>query len=305
MLGNRCVKLEFAAVLGVKDERDLLPHCIAHLHAIGVDRVMAIDCGSTDGSLEWLHENAGDMLQLHHFSDLDPDAAGWERLNLKLSQTSGADWVLFLDADEFWIPRTGQLRRCEGLDDADLLRVHRFNVPVGPSGVMAGATGLPGDPQSLFLIVDAVPDFRARLESEPDLPWIRGVPVPKIMARPSAMAGLADGGHDLREHDGVVLRRRVPDDLLIAHLPFSTFPRFQRKLQNIRRVFDVHDEYFGADQAWHWRRWLALRDPADLRREFERQGFDERTLHHYQELGVVMRAADWLARGAAAENGND
>lgn len=288
------MELQFAAVLGVKDERELLPHCIAHLRGLGVGLVMVIDCGSSDGSVEWVQANADENLQLHHFSDQNPDASGWERLNLELARSSNADWVLFLDADEFWISRTGSLHDCRGLADADVFNVRRFNVPIGPAGVLAGAGGVPSHAEDLHLIVEPVPDFRSRIDSEPELPWIRGVPGPKIMARPSGIGGLADGGHGLRPKDGARLRERTPDDLLVAHLPFSTLERFERKLRNVRRVFEVHDEYFGEHLAWHWRRWLALADAQAVRREFERQGFDAATLEHYLAVGVVKRASDWF-----------
>lgn len=290
---------EFAAILGVKDERELLPHCMAHLRRIGVGRVFAIDCGSTDGSLEWLQAQAGEHLQVHHYSDQDPDAAGWERLNLRLARESGAQWVLFLDADEFWIPASGQLRDCAALADSDVLRVHRFNVPLGPHGAWLGAGGPPGDASELELIVSPVPEFRQRLAKDPELPWIRGVPVPKIMARPDRIGGLADGGHDLTASDGRALRRHVPDDLVIAHLPFTTSARFERKLANIRKVFQVHDAYFGSDLAWHWRRWLELPDADAVRGEFQRQSFDAMGIAVLREAGVVMNAKTWLARGQA------
>ena len=134
-----------------------------------------------------------------------------------------------------------------------------------------------------------------------DLPWIRGVPVPKIMARPDRIAGLDDGGHGMRGSEGVTLRHHVPDDLVIAHLPFSTVERFERKLHNIRRVFEVHDAYFGEHMAWHWRRWLALADggPGAVGREFQRQAFAAQTLRRNRECGVVASAADWFARAQA------
>lgn len=289
---------EFAAIVGVKDERELLPHCMAQLARIGVGRVYAIDCGSTDGSLEWLQANAGDGLRVLHYDDRDPDGASWERLNLRLARESGADWVLFLDADEFWIPASGRLRDCTGLANHDVLRVHRFNVPLGPQGPCLGLGDPPGDADSLSLIVEPVPEFRARLATDAELPWIRGVPVPKVMARRECIAGLADGGHEVIGDDQA-LRRLVPTDLLIAHLPFTTSARFERKLANIRRVFEVHDGYFGEHLAWHWRRWLALPDDAAVRAEFDRQRFDDGTLARLRAAGVVMTAADWFRREQA------
>lgn len=288
---------EFAAILGVKDERELLPHCMAHLARIGVGRVIAIDCGSTDGSLEWLQQHAGERLRLVHYDDRDPDAAGWERLNVQLARETAADWVLFLDADEFWIPRSGSLRDCVGLADQDVLRVHRFNVPLGPQGACFAGSEPPGDPSFLSLIVEPVPDFRARLDQDAGLPWIRGVPVPKVMARPGRIAGVAQGGHELRGAEGE-LRRLVPADLLIAHFPFTTEARFERKLANIRRVFEVHDAYFGEHMAWHWRRWLELPDPEAVRAEFRRQRFDDTTFSALRAQGVIMDPPAWFIREA-------
>ena len=292
------VQVEFAAVLGVKDERELLPHCMAWLRRIGVERVAAIDCGSSDGSLEWLLAREADELQVHRFSDLDPDAAAWERLNIRLAQSLDARWVLFLDADEFWIPASGHLRDCAGLETFDTLRVHRFNVPLARSGPLPGSGEIPGDAESLSLIVEPVPDFRARLDSDPGLPWIRGVPVPKIMARPEGIGGLADGGHAMSARTGE-LREGVPADLLIAHLPFTNAARFERKLANIRRVFEVHSDYFGEHLAWHWRRWLALDGADAVREEFQRQAFDGQALEQLRRQGVVMSAADWFRRERA------
>ena len=289
---------EFAAILGVKDERELLPHCMAQLARVGVGRVFAIDCGSSDGSLEWLQANAGERLQVVRHDDRDPDAADqWERLNLRLARESGADWVLFLDADEFWIPAGGRLEACAALADHDVLRVHRFNVPLGPGGACLAAGAPPGPADELSLIAEPVPQFRARLASD-GLPWIRGVPVPKVMARPERIAGLAVGGHDIAGVDGRPLRRTTPSDLLIAHLPFTTAARFERKLENIRRIFAVHDAFYGPDLAWHWRRWLQLTDARAVHAEFNRQRFDEATLAALRGDGIVMTASQWFARQA-------
>jgi glycosyltransferase involved in cell wall biosynthesis len=296
------VQPEFAAILGVKDERELLPHCMAQLARIGVDRVFAIDCGSSDGSVEWLEAHAGDRLQFVRHDDRDPDAADqWERLNLRLARDSGADWVLFLDADEFWIPAGGFLRDCASLADHDVLQVHRFNVPLGPRGACLGAGDPPGPADALSLIVAPVPQFRARLASHAGLPWIRGEPVPQVMARPERIAGLAVGGHDIAGADGGPLRRATPADLLIAHLPFTSAARFERKLENIRRIFAVHDAFYGPDLAWHWRRWLELPDPRAVHEEFARQRFDEATLAALRAERIVMTASQWFAREASRD----
>ena len=293
--------MKIAAILGVKDEADLLPHCITHLRAIGVDLIIAIDAGSTDGSREILEQERQQSPKdfwVFHFSDQNPDADGWGRLNVDLARASQADWVIFLDADEFWIPASGSLKDCASLRDADFLKVHRYNVPLGPDGLMTVGNACPQVADGLSLIVDGIEDFRAHLRDFPETPWIRGVPVPKVAARPALIEHMHDGGHEVEAASGTALRRVTADDLLIAHLPFSTFSRFEQKLANIRKVFAVHDEYFGEHLAWHWRRWLALPDQPSIRREFERQVFTSQEIELHRRDGVIRSAREMFERWA-------
>jgi glycosyltransferase involved in cell wall biosynthesis len=288
--------MRIAAILGVKDERELLPDCIGQLRRIGVDHIEAIDAGSTDGSIEWLaaREREGE-LGLHHFSDQDPDADGWDRLNVDLARSTGADWVLFLDADEFWIPASGHLRDCAGFAQADVLQVHRYNVPLGPGGLLTIDGASPRGAEGLQLIVAPVPDFRARLDGDDPMPWIRGVPMPKVATRAEFLANIDYGGHDVHTPDGAEVRRVWAKDLVIAHLPFTTRARFARKVDNIRRVFAVHDAYFGEHLAWHWRRWIALDGAHSVDAEFARQAFDAATLARLRAEGAIRDAVDWFA----------
>ena len=45
-----------------------------------------------------------------------------------------ADWVVLLDADEFPLPKHGNMRNCSFLHDKDVANVLRYNVPVGGEG---------------------------------------------------------------------------------------------------------------------------------------------------------------------------
>jgi hypothetical protein len=119
--------------------------------------------------------------------------------------------------------------------------------------------------------------------------------VPKVAARVACVGHMHDGGHGV---DGVgeSLRRAVANDLLIAHLPFTTLERFARKVANIRRVFAVHDGYFGRDLAWHWRRWLALDTPAAIADEFRRQCFDEAQRALLRDAGALHTAREMFQR---------
>ena len=289
---------QFAAVVGVKDEVELIAHCIRHLRRIGVGAIRVLDSGSRDGTLERLASVAGPDLTVTHHSDQDPDAAAWTRTASRLARESDAEWVLFLDADEFWIPAGGSLHSIAGLDTHDVLVVDRFNVPLDAGGLLTANRKLPTEAAGLELIVRSLPGFRGQMEKNPDLPWIRIVPAAKVMARTSRIRHVLDGFHEIVPTAGPPLRRGRAPEVLVAHVPYTTLPRFAAKVRNIRRIFAVHDDYCGADMAWHWRRLLACRDEESVRREFDLQVFDERTLAALRLDGTVVSATEWFARQA-------
>lgn len=290
--------MKIAALLSVKDEVELVGRSIEHLRAIGVDDIVVRDMGSTDGSLEILQQYRSDDFRLVEVDVSEPlSLETWTRQEIELVRTVKADWVIFLDADELWIPRSGRLRDCAALAQGDVLSVRRFNVCLGAGGPCIAEPLEPSRYPDLLLYVDAIPDFREHLQRSPDTPWIRGVPMPKIMTRPECIDRLTAGQHDvIAGHDSV--RRTTPDDLLIAHLPFTTVARFHRKIDNLRQSLALHEQFFTGHVAWHWRRWLALDDQRQIDEEFRRQVLADDEIVSLRQSGVIRSAADVLAASA-------
>lgn len=290
--------MRIAAVLSVKDEAELIERSVEHLWAIGVDVILAFDMGSRDGTVEALERLQSTRLQLFRWDDRDPDTSQIEEATWSAVRHCGADWVLFQDADEFWLPASGRLQDCAALNNADVLSVDRFNVVLGSAGPLLPAALTPSEYPRCTLIVKSPPDFRSRLEQDDSLAWIGIVPGRKAMARRHCVARLIEGLHEVEAPPGMAIRRQVPDDLLIAHLPLSTPERFAAKVENIRAHLAVHAPNMGPQIAWHWRRWLRLEDEGRLAQEFERSVFDPATLEHLRAEGVVQSAAQWFDEAA-------
>jgi glycosyltransferase involved in cell wall biosynthesis len=284
--------MRIAANLSVKDEVELVETTIAHLRAIGIDMIIACDMGSTDGTLDVLERHRSDddfwIVRLTERTTTEE----WSRANLELAKKVDVDWVAFLDADEYLLPATRSLKSCEALIDADVLIIDVFNIPLGPRGpLMPNRLGL-SDYGEIALITEPIPQFRSYMQDSPNAPFIRMEWPPKVMARPERIVAVNDGAHSVMSVEGARLRSAKSNDMLIAHLPFSTRPRFARKIDNIRRVFEIHDEYMGRDLGWHWRHWLTLADQGRLDEEFDRNVFDTETISILRAGGVIRSAQE-------------
>lgn len=102
--------MKLVMTLLARDEVDIIDAQIAfHLNA-GVDFVIAIDNGSSDGTTDILESYERDG-HLHLMRDEDDMRQGeWVTRMARLAATDfGADWVINSDADEFWWPRVGSL----------------------------------------------------------------------------------------------------------------------------------------------------------------------------------------------------
>lgn len=293
--------MTIAACLGIKDEIDLIRPAIAHLRRIGVTHIFASDANSSDGTETVLAQMAREG-GLDHlpFDDRGLDAAGEEALTADIMDRARhlrADWLLFVDADEFPLPRGGRLDTHPALAGADVLVLQRYNVVVRATGAALPLPDPLAAPDQILLHVPAENRHAVttRLRADPEAAWIMGQPAPKVMLRPDRVLTTAEGHHDAPSDPS--LRRGAPSGLFIAHLPFTTEARFARKITNIRAALAAAGTAWPPDSAWHWRRWL---DNIDRRGgvagEMARNLVTEEQLATLRREGLVQTAPDlWQA----------
>lgn len=94
-----------------RDEADIVGATIDFHLAAGVDLVVALDNGSTDGTKELLERYASQG-RLHLI--VEPGVISQEEQMTRMARMAAseleADWVINTDADEFWYPRSGTLK---------------------------------------------------------------------------------------------------------------------------------------------------------------------------------------------------
>lgn len=296
--------MRISAVVGCKDEVTLLEPAVAALLRAGVATVSIFDDGSTDGSQELIARLTRDP-RIHH-APPPTDLAAMLRFDGPLFgpilQRDAPDWVLFCDADEIWLPQSGDMRHTAGLHSHDVIAVERYNVAVQGGALPPGALLDGAFLRGMNLITERRKLTREVLQADAQARWILHRIYPKLMVRPAAVERYLLGADNVLGRDGQPPKLLKAKDMVIAHLPFTDYPRFERKVRNIATVFERYDAEHSGTLAWHWRHWLALYRAGGLEEEFHRQILDADSRAAMRARGGLISAAElFAARGFAAQ----
>jgi hypothetical protein len=282
--------VNIAAIIWVVNESELITSSVQHALAVGADHVMVCDLGSTDQTPDLVETLCSKFpVSLKRFSATDfADSEAWQKREVELLKETGADWVILQDADEFWVPHGGDLKTLSLPQGVDALSVARFNVVLHTNQPPADEISLRFLARSSFY-VKKVENFPARIDVDPRLSWSQGVPMPKLMVRPDQVTALQMGWHGVELLQGAGRIARMPaNQLFVAHLPFTTFERFSKKVASIRETLARQTQYYPGMIGWHWKRWLRLQDEGRLHDEYRRQCIDLETDALLRDQKVIL-----------------
>lgn len=285
--------MRIAVHLGVLDEASLIEGCIAHMHKIGISEFYVCDLGSTDGTEKFLASLEGPDFHVIHMANAEAGEK-WVVENSAFVKQSTADWLLFADADEFFLPATGHLADCLAGAAPGVLAIPRYNVPLTSSGPLIPTDPRPADYNGIQLVAKTQQPFRKYLADNPATPWIMGIPAAKVAVPPGLIGAITPGGHGVLTDGGMQLPKALAKGLIMAHLPLTSLERFRHKIGHIREYFAHQSSYADDTIGWHWRRWIDLADKGLLDEEFSRSVFDDETIAILRADGILKTAAELL-----------
>jgi hypothetical protein len=275
--------MRWAIISGTYNVADLVTEfCRYHL-SLGVDRIFTADYGSDDGTLELLQPFvlAGQVqlvtLPTHHFASYDPSNA----ILGTIRETKAADWVSFLDPDEF----------LTGPDNIKELLSQKWSRGVKAIAVprhnLTGIAPLPSGSHYLNHLTLKVVKTDARV-SDPGAPlsspWIFSRQPPKVMIDAQSSLMTTIGDHGVR--NGVQPPQSSVFEIL--HFPIRGYEAFLEKIECGREYYANNPE-LEPRVGWHWRRWIAVLEKGQLREEYESQFLDPPVAESLLAQGRIVR----------------
>ena len=275
----------------VRDEMDLIGVTIAYHLGVGIDRVLVMDNGSSDGTREVL-EHLERTAEVGVIRDRGPFRSGTMTTRLaRWAHEKGADWVLPFDADEFWFAPRGDLREVLAESGAGALRVGLVNFVQRRDRVRS-------QPDALLTMTRRVPapvgtpKSHEQLVEEGRIAFVEGAYPPKWACRSTAEVVYGPGSHGVLGAPGPVVDA---EGLVILHAPLRSRAALEAKVVSGQRVIDAG---FEGHNSWHLRRWRRLAAEGGLEAEWNANSWADDVLDVYgspHPLVVDRLLADTLA----------
>jgi glycosyltransferase involved in cell wall biosynthesis len=214
----------------VRDAADLIRVNLRHHLGAGLERVLVLDNGSTDGTLDRLRRLSR-TLPVDVAIDAGPfDMAALSNRLVGEARDGGADWVLPIDADEFFVAPVA-IPRTLGATDAGAVRIPLVNFVQRRSRRRASERAL--------LTMDhrparTIPQAEARYHvgigewSLVEVAWQA-----KVAVRLGERTRLGPGNHDVIDSVGEIEDSR---EIVCLHAPLRARSRIERRVEHGRRA---------------------------------------------------------------------
>jgi glycosyltransferase involved in cell wall biosynthesis len=245
----------------VRNEVDIIGLNILHHLSLGLDEILIVDNGSSDGTdrvlrqlamdgrIKW-SKNAGPYKQREIFTELAREA-----------YRRGADWVLPVDADEFWDTTNGDLRGLLECSNAGALRVQVVNF-------IQRREQRNRSPDALVHMTRRAPQPKGPVECCQDLveshqiAYVEMMYPPKWVSRACSTSEIKAGNHMVSGMEGPY---EDTDKIICLHAPLRAKSMLDAKADIGRRADEAG---YLPDEMWHLRRWHRLRDEGGLKAEW-------------------------------------
>jgi hypothetical protein len=264
--------LQIWAIGTTRNEADIIRTNALHHLSQGIDRFLILDNGSLDGTCDVLSDLARDFPV-----EWRPHAGHFRQRELltELAREAfvrGADWVISVDADEFWYAPGNTLRTVLERSSAGSLCVQIVNFVQRREQLSSTSDGL------LHMTYRSASPFgpieRAiELFEAEQLSFVEHLYFPKWISRACPTLELWWGTHLV---SGVCGPQEETTEIICLHAPLRSLSVLEAKT-DLERPIEEIEEYLAI--CWHLRRWRRLAREGRIAAEWQANSYRDGQLH--------------------------
>jgi glycosyltransferase involved in cell wall biosynthesis len=255
-------------VMLARNEADVIGHNLRWHLSTGVDHAIVMDHSSTDSTPEVLRELGSRVTVIRRSGPYNQAEMTSEMCRLARDE-HGADWIMPVDADEFWVS-SGNVKEAIAKASGNVIRAPTTNFV----------------PTTLDNPAERNPVLRMHYKVSkppkiPKLPYVLKPSQSKVMFEARGFRQIFTGNHDVEIDNPHTVR----GDVAISHYPLRSLEHFYSKV--IQGGAAIKN--FSPKDGYHWRRWYGLYQSGLLDREWRRLNLGRFTVAALQALQVVSK----------------
>ncbi len=264
--------MRIIGIVVVRNEADVIGLSIQHHLALGLDRVLVLDNGSSDGTIDILKRLSRVDRRVHWKSS----TAKFEQVSLRTGLArdafrQGADWIVPFDADEFLWVRGGDLRALLAASTAGALVAEVVNF------VQDRACLYPSEDGLLTMTRRSTARGSDEQVKTKQIGYVELHYSPKILSRPTSEILIGPGNHAVLGAAGPTVWE---PDLAVLHAPLRSRDCLMRKADHGERTLQAGST---PENSWHLKRWARLRAEGELEGEWAANSYVGTSLDVYGE----------------------
>ncbi len=260
----------------VKNEADIIEANIRTHASLGVDAFVIMDNGSNDGTREILSK-----LQ-NEFEITIVDEKGYyqqkkfmTKLAFLAKKIYKPDWIINNDADEFWIPSSGNSLKEHLNFKGAILRVDRFNIIPPIESI---------DREDVFFdsIYEVSNQINYRVAKREDISVLLGQASRKVIINPNGVIKINSGNHSA-EHIAFWNKKNC-STIKNYHYPIRSYKQFEKRVLTRKEVLDNFPNVKMGD---HYRVLVKKYINGKLKEEYKKFIFKDKEIELLKKIGIV------------------
>jgi hypothetical protein len=275
----------------VRDEEDVVCRNLDFHFAQGVDFVIATDNGSKDRTRMLLEEyERRGKLRIIDEAEQNYMQSDWvNRMTRMAVDEYAATAVFHCDADEFWVSRSGDLKKEIHEAAADVLAVPVFNVLLADKQRKESYLT-----DSAYVVIRPVASQNQMEDMKRVNLYLFPYPDKVIFKTTRGPLDVIMGNHGVL---GEELVRDVARDIVIVHYPVRGWKHFLLKVENGGSSYERNKRY-GAEIGFQWRWWYRAYRKGTLAREYSRLVVDRSLAMSLYREGIIVGLPEFVGRVA-------